>query len=858
MAHADHNPTPIAVPLLGTQGTAGPYGSSIQIVARGGPTATGSVGVRLLGVTHPCPEDLAVLLVHGADKHLLLSNAGGCRPLQGTSLIFNPFASPVLIPDTQPATPAYGASLTLAPSNYGAQPSFPAPAPAGPYTPGLPGPATNVNGTWTLYVLDTAGGNRGVIAGGWQLDYPSDAIAISTQTSVPVPSTGTGPGAAGAYPITFDLNDVPDGIDVQQVGIAITLRHTYPDDLRIMLQSPAGTAVALMANAGGMVDIVPGTVLTFYDGGPSLADEGPIVTGAYAPTVFGVKRHPVPGAHAADCRGLVGVQRRGGARHLEAVGLRRFAGRLGTDHVGDADHRHRGLREPDARSDAGDFDAAVRPHAGRLDRRGQPALRHLARDEWRRLLRCGRVRDRSGDLSLRRRRAAQKGDQQDRVSVRQRAGVSSLSNTGVNVNVAEFTYSFAEGATGAFFDTEVTLANPAGADAPITVEFLPESGGTVTINNTVAADSLLQILADNFVANASPSTVVHSNNAVPLAAERTMIWDSTGYGGHGASSVAPGTRWLFAEGSQGFFNTYILLANDNATATDVTVRFLLEGGGVVNVNITVAAKSRHTLFAGDVPALVGQSFGIDITSVYPIIAERSMYLPGARLFEGGHESAGVNAASKRWFLAEGATGSFFECFVLLSNPNPAPANVTLTYLLSDGTTIPQSIVLPANSRRTINVEHDVDPRLAAADVSTTVASDIGIVVERAMYWPDISVGWREAHNSFGVTQSALRWGVADGRIGGARDYQTYILLANPNPLPAEIQVRFLKPGLTVTRNYTLTPFSRRNISANSDVPELGAGIFSADVQVVNYQPIAVEKALYWSVRAARCSPAART
>ena len=172
--------------------------------------------------------------------------------------------------------------------------------------------------------------------------------------------------------------------------------------------------------------------------------------------------------------------------------------------------------------------------------------------------------------------------------------------TTMAVNVDEFTYSFAEGATGDFFDTEITLANPGGADAPVTVEFLPESGGTVAINDTVAADSLLQILADTFVPNASPSTVVHSSDGVPLAAERTMIWDSTGYGGHGATSVAPGTRWLFAEGAQGYFNTYILLANDNATATDVTVRFLLEGGGVVNVDITVAAKSRHTLFAGDV------------------------------------------------------------------------------------------------------------------------------------------------------------------------------------------------------------------------------------------------------------------
>ncbi len=63
-----------------------------------------------------------------------------------------------------------------------------------------------------------------------------------------------------------------------------------------------------------------------------------------------------------------------------------------------------------------------------------------------------------------------------------------------------------------------------------------------------------------------------------------------------------------------------------------------------------------------------------------------------------------------------------------------------------------------------------------------------------MYWPDISQGWIEAHNSFGVTETALRWGLADGRIGGPRAHQTYILLANPNPVPAEVEVTFLKSG----------------------------------------------------------------
>jgi len=155
------------------------------------------------------------------------------------------------------------------------------------------------------------------------------------------------------------------------------------------------------------------------------------------------------------------------------------------------------------------------------------------------------------------------------------------------------------------------------------------------------------------------------------------------------------------------------------------------------------------------------------------------------------------------------------------------------------------VTVPANSRRTINVEGE-DARLASVDVSVALTSDIGVVVERAMYWPSLSQGWREAHNSFGVTSLGLRWGLADCRIGGPRAYQTFVLLANPGPHPAEVQVRFLKPTFTVTRNYTLAPFSRRTVFTNSEVAELGDGPFGVEAQVLNYQAIAVEKALYWN------------
>ncbi|MFI5077401.1 MAG: hypothetical protein ACHQRO_08665, partial [Vicinamibacteria bacterium] len=69
---------------------------------------------------------------------------------------------------------------------------------------------------------------------------------------------------------------------------------------------------------------------------------------------------------------------------------------------------------------------------------------------------------------------------------------------------------------------------------------------------------------------------------------------------------------------------------------------------------------------------------------------------------------------------------------------------------------------------------------------------------------------------------------------------------NPNPHPAEVDVRFLKTATSAERSYVLAPFSRRSVFVNSEVPELGDGQFSVDVQVRNFQPIAVEKALYWN------------
>ena len=261
LAHADTWSTPIGVPRTGAEGPASAYPASLNVVALGGPTQIGQIRVELHAVTHDCPEDLAVLLVHNnTDKYLLMSNAGGCRPLQGTSIRFAPTAT--ALPNSEPASPPHDGFIEISPSNYGVVPTFPPFAPPGPYTLAMPPANTNINGTWDLYVLDNHAGNRGVI-NGWSLLYDTSPPVPATSSNVSIPAVGTGPGGAENYPVTFDLTTVSDAARVSFIDLRLHLSHTNPENLRMLLESPSGTSVVLMANAGGTTDLDPGTLLRF-------------------------------------------------------------------------------------------------------------------------------------------------------------------------------------------------------------------------------------------------------------------------------------------------------------------------------------------------------------------------------------------------------------------------------------------------------------------------------------------------------------------------------------------------------------------------------------------------------------------
>jgi YVTN family beta-propeller protein/autotransporter-associated beta strand protein len=407
-------------------------------------------------------------------------------------------------------------------------------------------------------------------------------------------------------------------------------------------------------------------------------------------------------------------------------------------------------------------------------------------------------------------------------------------------------YYLAEGATGGFFSTDLLLANPNSVSAPIVVTFFKDDGTTVVQNRTLPATSRTTVRVNEIAGleAAAFSASVSSTDGVPLIVERTMWWDPSGYGAHTEkASPAAAAQWYFAEGSQGFFHTFFLLLNPHAVDTIAHVTYFLESGPAVQRDYTVPATSRRTIDAGSEAALINQSFGALITFDLPGMAERAMYFGTTPLFSGGHASSGVTAPNASWFFAEGATGTFFDTFLLIANPNDANANVTITYLPDNGVPIPKTHLVAGHQRLTINIATE-DPALASAAMSAQVTSDQPVIAERSQYWP--RPAWYESHNSAGETAMGTKWGLAEGRVGGTNHAQTYILIANPGTLPADITATFLRAdGTTLVKTFQVQPTSRFNIAVTgpgSNVPELADESFGA--VIASTQPVIVERSLY--------------
>lgn len=411
---------------------------------------------------------------------------------------------------------------------------------------------------------------------------------------------------------------------------------------------------------------------------------------------------------------------------------------------------------------------------------------------------------------------------------------------------------FAEGSNNTFFATTIDLANPGAVDARVLLRFLRTDGTIIPYFVFVPAHQHVTVVTNTItgVQTADFSTVIETDHTI--VAERTMVWTPTQqYGSHSETAVkAPSLDWFMAEGAtHGDFSLFYLLENATDTKATVQVRYILPAGAPIVIQYDVDPHSRRTIPVDGEPGLAATDVSAAIHSMngVPIIAERAMYFSrNGQSFTGGHDSAGVTEPNQHWFFAEGATGTFFNDFLLLANPDATnTAHVTVSYLLVDGTVIQKQKTLDPNSRQTYNVALE-DAQLDSAAFSTVVDSDVRIVAERSMYWPH---DWTEAHNSPGATETGTMWSVAGGQEGGAFAAQSYVLIANTSNFAGTARVTVLQEGSApISMDFPLPANSRTNvpigtIGAFAPVIDAHYGVLIESLGATPAQ-IVVERATY--------------
>lgn len=215
---------------------------------------------------------------------------------------------------------------------------------------------------------------------------------------------------------------------------------------------------------------------------------------------------------------------------------------------------------------------------------------------------------------------------------------------------------------------------------------------------------------------------------------------------------------------------------------------------------------------------------------------------GAFPWSGGMDSMGWSAPTQCAYFAEGTTRNGFEEYLILRNPSPREASVSVTYQFqAPDPSRAQALKLPVGAGSSISVNDFVGPE---KDVSIAVASDQGIICERQVYFNYKGV-WQGGHVSSGVAKASDTWYFAEGTT---RDgFQEWLCLQNPSDTEARVTVTYML-GTGQNKDKTRTIAARSRLTV--DVREPVGLDQDVSIKVQADKPIIAERPIYFDYKSA--------
>ncbi|MDD5447667.1 MAG: VCBS repeat-containing protein [Actinomycetota bacterium] len=395
-------------------------------------------------------------------------------------------------------------------------------------------------------------------------------------------------------------------------------------------------------------------------------------------------------------------------------------------------------------------------------------------------------------------------------------------------------------AQSASYHTYILIMNPGKKSTKVKIDLMNDQAVTMPVDLLVPPASRQTFFVNEFMLGREVSAKVTSDE--PIICERAMYFNRKGVIGGGHDSIGAtekSTTWYLAEGySAPNFDEYVLVFNPNDFPVHITMTFMVEGEQPQVYDFDMLAHSRHTtdLKWRFGPRPVSVSTKVEATG--EVVCERAMYFNYSNQF-GGHDSIGVTEPSTSWCLPEGYTAQAYDAYILIQNPNDTRATGALSFLRSDGYERALGFGVEPKGRYTVKVD-DV-PGFEAAEFSTEISSNIGVVAERAMYFN--SEGRDGGHNSIGVPNAGEKWYLAEGYTGGGFD--TYVLIMNTETSPAKVKTTFMRDdGYNYSRTDVLAPRSRFTIHLD-DVPGFESVEASTLVESQDGSKIIAERAMYF-------------
>lgn len=191
-----------------------------------------------------------------------------------------------------------------------------------------------------------------------------------------------------------------------------------------------------------------------------------------------------------------------------------------------------------------------------------------------------------------------------------------------------------------------------------------------------------------------------------------------------------------------------------------------------------------------------------------------------------------------WYLAEGCSAHGYDTYIAITNPNNEILTADITYMLQGGSTVKQTVGLPAKSQVTVNPKD----RIGAADFSTKVScrEEKSIAVDRTMVWTGKGSSCPEAHSSVGETELSSRWYIPEGSSNWG--FETWTLIQNPNDTAVTCTLTYMVEGVGPRVKQKIIPANaRQSFNMFSDI---GAADASIMVESPANRPVVVESSVY--------------